>query len=40
MRGTGFGLTASPAKVEAETIAALGAAVTVLTAKISAVGVA
>jgi hypothetical protein len=29
----GFGLTASPQKVEAETIAALGASVTLLTAK-------
>ena len=27
-RGTGFGLTASPAKVQAETVAALAAAVT------------
>ena len=31
--GTGFGMTASPAKVQQETIAALTAAVTVLTAK-------
>jgi len=31
--GTGFGMTASPAKVQQETIAALAAAVTVLTAK-------
>lgn len=32
-RGTGFGLASSPAKVEAETLAALGAAVTLLGAK-------
>ena len=32
-RGTGFGMTASPAKVETETIAALVAAVTLLGAK-------